>query len=123
MSCKQSAIIAKVNCRIDKAILVLYNKQFEYISAVAKFFKIQRDTLSERLRGRKTHAQAYELAQLFSKVEEDALYQWYKRLTITGRPISHQLTREMAMEILSRHIAKVNTADMQLVIYPAIGKD
>jgi hypothetical protein len=112
-----------VNFRIDEAILALHNKQFEHISAAAKFFKVQRDTLSERLRGRKTHAQAHESAQLFSKVEEDALYQWCKRLTVTGRPISHQLTQKMAMEILSQRVTKVNTADMQLVTYSAIGKD
>ncbi|KAI9766239.1 MAG: hypothetical protein M1840_006653 [Geoglossum simile] len=120
---KRSARMAEVNSRIDEAILALYNKQFEHISAAAKFFKVQRDTLSERLKGRKIHAQAHKSAQLFSKVEKDMLYQWCKRLTVTGHPISHQLTWEMAMEILSQCITKVNITNMQLITYPAIGKD
>ncbi|KAI9774518.1 MAG: hypothetical protein M1840_002765 [Geoglossum simile] len=120
---KRSTRMAEVNSRIDEAILALHNKQFKHISAAAKFFKVDRSTLSKHLSGRKTHAQAHESSQLFSKAEEDTLYQWCKRFTVTRRPISHQLAREMATEILSQRVAKVNIADMQLVTYPVIGKD
>ena len=102
--------------------MALHNKQFEHVNAAARHFKVDRNTLSQRLKGRKTHAQAHEPAQLFSRAEEDALYLWCRRLTASGRPISHQLTREMAVEILLRRVAKVNTADMQLVTVPTIGK-
>lgn len=64
--------------------MALHNKQFKHVTTAAKHFKIDHNTLSERLKGYKTHAQAHESAQLFSKVEEDALYLWCKHLTASG---------------------------------------
>jgi len=81
---KRSARMAEVNSRIDEAIMALHNKQFEHVNAAARHFKVDRNTLSQRLKGRKTHAQAHEPAQLFSRAEEDVLYLWCRRLTASG---------------------------------------
>jgi hypothetical protein len=64
--------------------MALHNKQFEHVKAAAKHFKVDRNTLSEHFKGRKTHTQAHESTQLFSKAEEDALYLQCKHLTVSG---------------------------------------
>ena len=92
--------MAEVNSRIDKAIVAIHNKQFKYVKAAAAHFEVDRKTLERRLKGGQTHAQGHESTQLLSKAEEDALYLWCKRLTAGGYPASHQVVKEMAMEIL-----------------------
>jgi hypothetical protein len=90
----------EVNSRINEAIVAIREKQFKYVKAAATHFKVDRKTLERRLKGGQNHAQGHELMQLLSKVEEDALYLWCKRLTAGSYPASHHVVREMAMEIL-----------------------
>jgi hypothetical protein len=115
--------MAEMNSRMDEAVEAVRGGQFKYLKHAAEYFEVNRDTLSRRLKGCKNHAQGHESMQLLSNAEEDALSLWCKRLTAGGYPASHQVVKEMAMEILLRRVAKINTADMQLVTTPTIGKE
>jgi len=120
---RRSTQAAERNVRIDQAIEALKNREFKSPYAAAIHFRVSRNTLTRRLDGRQTQAQANEATQLLSKAEEDALFLWCRRLTAGGCPASHRVMREMAIEILLQRVATVNTEDMQLVNTLSIGKE
>jgi hypothetical protein len=123
MTRKLSAKMVDTNARISQAISAIQNGKFKTAYAAAKFFKVDRNTLTRRLNGRRDHAQGHEQAQLLSSAEEDTLRLWIRRLTIGGYPASHQLIKEMVLEILAHRIAKINDDGMELVSLPPIGQD
>src|SRR5579862_2070605 len=106
---KRSARMAEMNSRMEEAIVAVRNNQFKHITDAATHFEVNYETLLRRLKGRQTYAQSRESQQLLSKAEEDALYLWYRHLTAGGRLISHQLTREIVMEILLRDASPKST--------------
>jgi hypothetical protein len=57
------------------------------------------NTLTRRLNGGKSRAEAREEQQLLTKVEEKVLVKWITHLTATGHPARHAFIREMAEEI------------------------
>ena len=123
MTRKLSARMAETNARISEAIGAIQSRKFKTAYAAAKFFKVNRETLTRRLNGRDDHTQGHEQAQLLSIAEEDTLNLWIRRLTIGGYPASHQLIKEMVLEILVYCITKINSDEMKLVSLPPIGQD
>ena len=55
--------------------------------------------------------------------EKTKLIQWVTHLTINGYPSRHSLLREMAKELLKRHVRHINDDNIQLISYESIGKD
>jgi hypothetical protein len=123
MTRKLSAKMADTNARISQAVSAIQNGKFKTPYAAAKFFKVDRNTLTRRINGRRDHTQGHEQAQLLSSAEEDTLRLWIRRLTIGGYPASHQLIKEMVLEILTRRVTKINDDGMELVSLPTIGQD
>ena len=66
--------MAKMNPRMEEAIVAMRNNQFEHMTDAAAHFEVNYDTLRRRLKGRQTHTQSRESQQLLSKAKEDALY-------------------------------------------------
>ena len=97
--------------------------QFKTAYAAAKFFKVNRETLTRCLNGRPDHTQSHEQAQLLSSTEEDTLQSWIRRLPISGYLARYQLIKEMALEILTQHVAGINSDGMELVNFSPIGQD
>src|SRR2546421_1492572 len=123
MTRKLSTRMAETNARINEAISAIQHGKFKTAYAAAKFFKVNRETLTRRLDGRGTHAEGHEHAQLLSNAEEDTLKLWIRRLTIGAYPASHRLIKEMVSEILMRRVAEINSDGMELVHLPPIGQD
>ncbi|KAI9759912.1 MAG: hypothetical protein M1840_003069, partial [Geoglossum simile] len=105
--------MAGTNARINEAINAIQHGKFKTAYAAAKFFKVNRETLTCRLDGRGSHAEGHEQAQLLSTAKKDTLKLWIRRLTIGAYPASHQLIKEMVSEILTRRIAKINNDGME----------
>jgi len=123
MTRKLSTRMAETNARIDEAITAIRHGKFKTAYAAAKFFKVNRETLTRCLDGRGTHAEGHEHAQLLSNAEEDTLKLWIRRLTIGAYPASHRLIKEMVLEILTRRVAEINSDEIELVRLPPIGQD
>src|SRR2546421_8796413 len=113
MTRKLSAKMAETNARISEAISAIQNRKFKTAYAAAKFFKVDRNSLTRRINGRRDHVQGHEQAQLLSSAEEETLRLWIRRLTIGGYPASHQLIKEMASEILTRRVTEINNDGME----------
>ena len=120
---KRSFKSTELEERIAKAVIAIKEKKVKSAYAAAKEFDVNRRTLMNRLHGGVSHAEGHELTQLLSSTEEKALIVWCKHVAARGSPAWHQLVREMAWEILTRHVASVNTDGMQLVNMPSSGKD
>jgi hypothetical protein len=57
------------------------------------------NTLTRRLNGGKSRAEAREEQQKLTKAEEKVLVKWITHLTATGHPARHTFIRDMAEEI------------------------
>ena len=64
-----------------------------------KALGLSKGTMSRRINGGKSRAEAREKQQTLSKAEEKALEGWITRLTATGHPAQHDFIRDMAEEI------------------------
>lgn len=80
-------------------------------------------TLTRRVLGGYSRVQAQQNQQLFSIVEESTLFKWICQFSSMGRPIRHQLIKELAEEIRIQRVQRVNDASSQIVRYPLIGKE
>src|SRR5204863_2388084 len=100
---KRSAHILEIEAQIDKAVEALKSGEAKSPYAAAKLYGLHLRTLTRHLNGGLSHSQSHEEAQLLSITEEDALALWCRRVSAGGYPVRHQLIREMAWEILTRH--------------------
>ncbi|EDN97116.1 hypothetical protein SS1G_02044 [Sclerotinia sclerotiorum 1980 UF-70] len=95
---------AQIEEKLQQAIVALQLKEFKSIRKVAEHFEVPKSTLADRLAGKKTRSQTYEMAQILSNAEENTLVQWIPQLTITGFPATPILMKEIADEIRLRCI-------------------
>ena len=85
--------------RIQDALLAHTSGKYRSVRAAAIAFSIPPPTLSYRIAGRTSRAQAHESVQILSHAEEKTLVRWLTRLTSTGFPASPALVMQMAEEI------------------------
>lgn len=78
-----------------------------------------KNTVSKRLIGGKSIAEAREDDQLLSIPEERALVKWITRLTMNGHPAIHIFIKEMADEIRQQRDNEINR-EMELISYNSI---
>jgi Tc5 transposase DNA-binding domain/helix-turn-helix, Psq domain len=117
---KLQALIEK-EARLQEAVTAVRNKQHTCHSA-ALAFKVPRQTLYDRVKGKPPRNKAHEAEQLLSHAEEKELVRWITLLTLTGYPPRYITLREMATEIRKRRIKNINENDIQLVQYDDIGE-
>jgi hypothetical protein len=120
---KRSTRTAEIESKVKRAIDALKTKKVKSSYAAAKLVGLNLTTLTRRLNGGHSCPQSREQIQLLSIAEENALALWCRRTSAGGCPVPHRVIREMAWEIMTRHVASVNTSAMQLVNLPTIGKD
>ena len=82
--------------RLQKAILAYNNQEFDSIRGAATAFNISHVTMTRRLAGGKSRAQAREIVQLLLKAEEKTLVRWISRYTCAGSPITPALLIKLA---------------------------
>ncbi|APA13274.1 hypothetical protein sscle_10g080440 [Sclerotinia sclerotiorum 1980 UF-70] len=95
---------AQIEEKLQQTIVALQLKEFKSIRKAAEHFEVPKSILADRLAGKKTCSQTYEIAQILSNAEENTLVRWISRLTITGFPATSILVKEMADEIRLRYI-------------------
>lgn len=108
---------------IEKAIISLANHEFRSAQAAAAHFQIPCSTLKARMAGRKSRAQANEVAQLLSNAEEKTLARWITRLTSTGFPATPALVVEMAEQIRVGRVKLASPQNIEPTILPPIGHE
>ena len=82
-----------------EAIEAYNNRQFTSLKAVAEHFEVSRSILTHWVSGHHSRVQARQNQQLLSAVEESTLVKWICQFPSIGRPIRHQLIKELAEEI------------------------
>ena len=75
----------------------------------AKEMKVSKDTLGQRLLGKKSRTEAREAQQKLTKAEEKVLAEWITRLTATGHPARHEFIHEMAEEIRRKRTEEIDS--------------
>ena len=70
----------------------------------ARTVGLSKSTLHQRMKGRKTHAEARESQQQLSCQEEKALVDWISHATASSNPVPHRYIKQMAEEIRSSRI-------------------
>jgi hypothetical protein len=99
---KTNAVTLTLDEKVKQALRGLASKRWKTLYAAAKALGISQDTLKRRMNGTKSRAQAREIQQMLTRLEEKVLGKWITHLTATGHPARHQFIREMAEEIRAR---------------------
>ena len=92
--------------KVLKALIGLESGLYKTVYRASKDTGAPESTISRRLNGGKTRADARESQQLLSKAQEKALVGWITDLTATGHPARHDFIKDMAEEI--RKQSKIN---------------
>jgi DNA-binding MarR family transcriptional regulator len=123
MARRKSLRVQENEARMAEAIIAYQNRQFTSLKAIAEHFQVDRMTLTRRVSGGHSRVQARQNQQLLSVVEESTLVKWICQFSSMGRPIRHQLIKELVEEIRIQRVQCVNDASSQIVRYPPIGKE
>lgn len=104
--------------RLQDAISAFRNKEFDSVRAAANAFDISDRTLSRRLAGGLSRAQATEMTQILSNAEEKTLVRWVSRYTCAGSPITSALLLEMAELIRHERVrhASQNSSSTKILV-------
>ena len=82
--------------QLQKAITIFLEKRFLSVLATARYFKVSPTTMTRRLNGGVSQAEARETQQILTNAEEKTLARWVKRYIIVGTPLSPTLLLELA---------------------------
>ena len=118
---RQSQAATDKEARVQQALKGIQDGTYRSAYHAAQELKLSTSTLSDRLRGRESRADARSNQQNLTPPEEHALLKWVTQLTITGYPAKHSMLREMAEEIRKKRVMKINDISITLVSYPPIG--
>ena len=121
MPCAWSQWTAIIEASMPGALAGLANCTDSSVRQAAKHHAIAHMTISRRLAGGKSHAEAREEQQLLTRAEEKALAHWVLAMAMAGNPVRHAFVREMAMEIGKRRVHGINDSTIELVSYSPLG--
>jgi hypothetical protein len=108
MARRKSQKVAERDLQVDKAVSGVQSGLYKSAYDAAKQLGLSKTTVTRRIHGRLTQAQARYSQQLLSPAQEDALLKWIKQLTIRGYAPTHSLVREIAEEIRSNQSRNLN---------------
>ena len=96
MGYKRTSKVVHREEQLQKAILAFNNQDFDTVRGAAMAYNVSHVTMSRRLAGGKSRAEAREIAQILSNAEEKTLVRWVSRYTYAGSPITPALLIELA---------------------------
>jgi hypothetical protein len=82
-----------------EAVYGVRSGRFESCYAAAKALGLSRNTVTQRVAGRASVAEARQKQQHLTGNQEKLLLKWIKQLTVSGYAPGYQLLREIADEI------------------------
>ena len=123
MGYKRTSNIADREEQLQNAISAFQKQEFTSIRAAANAFGVNRDTMSRRMAGGLSRAQAAELNQILSNAEERTLVRWISRYTYAGSPITPALFLEMAELIRYKRVRHTSRNSSSTKILVPIGHE
>ena len=123
MGYKRTSKVADLEERLQDAISAFQNHEFKSIRAAANAFGISDRTMSRRMSGGLSRAQATELNQILSNAEEKTLVRWISRYTCAGSPITPALFLEMAELIRHERVRHTSRNSSSTKILAPIGHE
>jgi hypothetical protein len=93
-----------LEAKIQNALLMWENNEFDSLRSLSTHFQLPKTTLLRRLHGGATRSTSHEMQQYLSNTEESTLLRWIKRFTITGTPLTHALLKELAQCIRAERV-------------------
>ncbi len=104
--------------RLQNAISAFNNQEFKSVRGAATAFDVSHVTLSRRLAGGLSRAQATEMTQILSNAEEKTLVRWITRYTCAGSPITPALLLELAELIRHQRVrhASQDSASTTIIV-------
>jgi hypothetical protein len=117
MGYQRSSKVLDLEEQVQSAISAFRNQEYKSVRAAAAAFNISHRTLTRRLAGGLSRAQAKEMVQILSNAEEETLVRWVKRYTCAGSPITPALLIEMAELIRHERVrhASQNSASAKTI--------
>jgi hypothetical protein len=117
MGYQRTSKVADLEERVQTAILVYRNQEYKSVRAAAAAFSVSHRTLSRRLAGGLSRAQATEMTQILSNAEEKTLVRWISRYTYTESPITPALLIKLAELIRHKRVryASQNSASAKTI--------
>jgi hypothetical protein len=117
MGYQRSSKVLDLEEQVQSAISAFRNQEYKSVRAAAAAFNISHRTLTRRLAGGLSRAQAKEMVQILSNAEEKTLVRWVKRYTCAGSPITPALLIEMAELIRHERVrhASQNSASAKTI--------
>ena len=117
MGYKRTSKVVDLEERLQSAISAFQKQEFDSVRAAANAFKVSDRTLSRRLAGGLSRAQATEITQILSNAEEKTLVRWISRYTYAGSPVTPALLLELAELIRHERVqhASQNSSSTKLI--------
>jgi 4-hydroxybenzoate polyprenyltransferase len=113
---------AQTEAKVQAAMKGLEVGTYSSIWSAANAVGMSHKTLTRRVNGGKSCAQAKENDQHLSAAEEKALVRWILMMTSTGHPVPYRFLGEMAEEIRRQRLCKINDDTITLITYTPLGK-
>lgn len=85
---------------LDRAVRAVHNQLFPSIKKTAEHYGVPYSTLKDRLKGAKSHQQAYTNLQKLSPAEEKVIKEFIYKLFKLGFPANKEMVKSMANSIL-----------------------
>ena len=123
MGYRRTSQVADLEERVQSAISAYRNKEFKSVRAAASAFSVSHQTLSRRLTGGLSRAQATEMTQILSNAEEKTLVRWIKRYTSAGSPMTPALLLELAELIRHERVRHESQNSSSTKIIAPIGHE
>jgi predicted transcriptional regulator len=98
---RKSITAQELDIQVTEAVLGIKSGKFKSAYQAAKVLGLTKTTVTKRLNGGLTRAEARQKQQLLSKNQEKTLLKWIKELTASGYAPSHRILCEVAEEVRS----------------------
>lgn len=117
MGYKRTSKVPDLEERLQKAIAAYRNQEFSTVRSAAREFNVSHQSMSRRMAGGLSCAQATEITQILLNAEEKTLVRWISRCTSAGSPITPTLLLELAELIRHERVrhASQNSSSTKLI--------
>lgn len=112
---KKSQSAAEIESLVKEAVQRVLSKKYKSSYAAAKTLGISKDTVTRRVQGGSSCAQARQQQQKLSSVQEKVLLKWIKHLTISGYSPGHQLLKDIAEELRTKRTYNLDDPSLDVL--------
>jgi transposase len=123
---QKSKSAAKIEARVNEAVLGVLSGLYKSSYEAAKQLRVSKDTVTRRVNGGLSRSQARQQQQKLSYEQENVLLKWIKQLTISGYSPGHQLLKEIAEELRTKRTYNLDNASLNSLELPpqyTLGRD